>query len=106
QRKVNDLAASETITKGKYEAVLQTGTHALDETQTDARPLRFGDSAEHTALGGVRERGAREVEQLEAKIAAEPQHAAHYLRLAAVYRKLEKWDRAREVLEKGLAASG
>lgn len=105
QRKVTDLAASETITKGQYESALQTGTHNLDDTRPD-RPVRFGDSShEHTPLGG-RERGSKEIEQLEAKIAAEPTEANHYVRLAGVYRKLNKWEKVREVLQKGLAAAG
>src|SRR5262249_12644013 len=46
-RKVMELAASETISRGKYDAVVQTGTHSLDETKADARPVRIGDSSEH-----------------------------------------------------------
>jgi Flp pilus assembly protein TadD len=104
-RKVTDLAANETISKGKYEAVLQTGTHSLDETRAEARPVRIGDSAEQQALG-AKDRYARDIEQLEAKIKAEPQEANHYHRLAGIYRKLEKWDRVHDVLEKGIAAAG
>lgn len=105
QRKVTDLAASETISKGKYEEVVQTGTHALDETQREARPLRFGDSGEHATLAS-KDRGTREVDQLEAKIAAEPREVGHYLSLAGLYRKLDRWDDVRSVLDRGVKATG
>jgi tetratricopeptide (TPR) repeat protein len=110
QHKVKDLAASATIAKGRYEQAVQgdaptpllagmqdtkTEHEVIEETQPNLPNLPPG----HPQV-------PREVANLEARIKAEPTNAAAYLHLAGFYRRADQFDRAREVLQQGLAATG
>jgi tetratricopeptide (TPR) repeat protein len=98
--KAKDLAASETIKRGQYEK-------------------GDGSSQSHTPLapkGGVpggtplapskAERVKREAAPLLARLENEPTDPVPYLQLAQLYRKNSMTERAREILQQGLSATG
>jgi len=104
QDKMKDLAASATIAKGKYEENIQKNISpiaaALQETQ-----------AEHEAVAQTKahptaERGNREVNNLQARIDADPKDVHAHLQLANHYRRRDQIDQARAVLQRGLQAAG
>jgi tetratricopeptide (TPR) repeat protein len=118
QYKFNDLAASATIARGRYEDAIQgsvpspamsaTGEMAVarpgaDKEDAPAPGARLSHeaSADGAGLGGD-EKEPREVVALKAKIAANPTLPNAYLHLAGVYRRAEQWDQARQVLRLGL----
>jgi tetratricopeptide (TPR) repeat protein len=121
QHKYNDLAASATIAKGRYEDALQgmAPTPMLSATHDSALPGPAGEKSAPRLLeagskpepGFTRAEDAprredkipREVAALEAKIQANPTNPNAYLHLAAVYRRADQWDQARAVLRAGLA---
>ncbi|HWY86412.1 MAG TPA: hypothetical protein VNX28_06795 [Gemmataceae bacterium] len=122
QHKYKDLAASATIAKGRYEDALQ-GTaptpmasaageyteQAIEEKNTGSdAPRRVPGPAGTPREGTPRkeDRPPREVVALEAKIAADPTSANAYLHLAAIYRRADHWDQARQVLLGGLGPTG
>lgn len=91
QRKGKDLAASATIAKGRYEENLKADMPSPSaDTKTD-----------HPALAAV-DRQPREVAQLLERIKSNPKSANAYLQLAYYFKKAEKFDKAREVLDKAL----
>jgi tetratricopeptide (TPR) repeat protein len=92
--KAKDLAASETIQKGQY-VEAATG------------------SKESPVLGRIENRAvekqdklAKEADDILKRIEANPTEATLYAKLAAVYRKHGKDDRARAVLQQGLGPTG
>lgn len=97
QRKAKDLAACETIARGKYESALSDRTQAESETRTEHPAL-----ADRTGHGASSDRAAREIETLQARIQAEPTNPHAYLQLAALHRRERQLDQAREVLRQGL----
>ena len=123
--KAKDLAASETIARGNYEQavvnpedVVETAPESRGGTPLEPLPQRL-KSAGSTARvrpptpasgfdlpAAPAERGAREVAQLRAKIDADPTNPNHYLQLAALYRRLDQFDQACEVLRQGLGPTG
>jgi tetratricopeptide (TPR) repeat protein len=92
QRKAKDLAASDTIARGGYEAAL-AGTAEQEAT------------AEQPAPPAAVDRVGREAEALRRKIEADPGVASHYLQLSLLYRRAGRLPEAREALEDGLAAT-
>jgi tetratricopeptide (TPR) repeat protein len=92
--KAKDLAASATIQKGQYEEAASGSKESpvvgRIEAQANARQDRL----------------AREAEPLLKRIEADPTEPSLYLQLAAVYRKNGQDDRARAVLQQGLAPTG
>lgn len=97
-RKIKDLAATATLEKGHYEDRTfspETGTgskkHApLQPTAPQSSPLQ---------------KKLNEIDGLRAKIQGEPDNPHHYLDLARLYCKEEKWEDARSILDTGLAAT-
>jgi tetratricopeptide (TPR) repeat protein len=105
QHKAKDLAASDTIARGHYEAAVSAaaategskekeGETATEEQEEEAAPPSFLD------------RVAREVAPLLEKIKNDPTNANAYLQAANVYRKADQVDKALEVLEQGLGPTG
>jgi tetratricopeptide (TPR) repeat protein len=105
--KAKDLAASATIAKGRYQQVLQ-GDAPTPMVQhltgqdfgTDSSPdmmLPEGDAATDDRL--------REAPNLLAKIQTNPGNQLGYMQLAQLYRRVELFDKAREVLNEGLKAT-
>lgn len=93
--KAKDLAARDTIARGKYEQTAAAGSDespALD--RIEARAVEKQDKL------------ARDVDPLRKRIEAAPTEPALYVQLAAVYRRHNLPDRARAVLQQGLGPTG
>src|SRR5262249_49854028 len=97
QHKAKDLAASATIARGKYEEVI----HAKNAPESETEEAAAIDRTE-PSVSPVEERCARESAPLLARVQADPGNAGGYLHLAAVYRRADQLDKAREVLQQGL----
>ncbi|MFO0969539.1 MAG: tetratricopeptide repeat protein [Gemmataceae bacterium] len=106
--KHKDLAAQSTIAKGKYEEAIHgqsTGRSALSpmaETAVDQQPLEQTEQQ----LPAYADRTEREARALRIKIDNNPTNANGYLHLANLYRRADRFDQARAVLEEGLGATG
>jgi Flp pilus assembly protein TadD len=92
--KAKDLAASETIQKGQYEAAASGTKESPVLARIEARA-----TAQQDKLG-------READPLLKRIEADPTEPALYVQLASVYRKYNQTDRARAVLQQGLGPTG
>lgn len=98
--KGKDLAANETISRGRYEQVtLQKPKAESDDTSPPAM-----DDA--TDIAPTNDRVAREAAPLLARIASEPTDPLPYLQLAAVYNRAGRYDEARDTLQNGLGPTG
>jgi tetratricopeptide (TPR) repeat protein len=114
QHKAKDLAASDTIARGNYEAVIDgTGSSATADKEGARQAKLTGSSGKHTPLestapegGSPTDREPREAAGLRARIKAEPTAVNAYLQLAAVYRRSGLIDQARAVLQEGLGPTG
>ncbi|VTS06535.1 tetratricopeptide repeat protein [Tuwongella immobilis] len=113
--KAKDLAASETIQRGQYEESAQNKGDESDDPRFAPAPAAAASTASKsttpaTASGTVGQaavdRLTREAAPLLAQIEANPTEASFYLKLAELYRKFRQDDRARAVLQQGLAATG
>ena len=103
QRKGKDLAASETISRGRYEESAKRGRlHDVDASQDTSPPTGVLEGTEICPIDRV----ARESAPLLAKIAATPNDPLPYLQLAAVYSRSGRYDEARNVLASGLGPTG
>jgi tetratricopeptide (TPR) repeat protein len=104
QHKGKDLAASETITRGKYDFVIhqKRPDDVPAEEETDDH-IRNQDA---TDIAPTNDRVAREAAPLLAKIATGPGDPLPYLQLAAVYTRAGRYDEARDVLQNGLGPTG
>jgi tetratricopeptide (TPR) repeat protein len=91
--KAKDLAASETIQRGKYEV-------AAEHESPVVRMAREAQAAAAT------DRVAREADSLAARIAADPTQPGPYLQLSALHRRHGRTEKALEVLHSGLGATG
>jgi tetratricopeptide (TPR) repeat protein len=108
QRKSKDLAASETIARGRYEeAIANTAEAAAAETaeQGSTSGERPGFQPRPEGAAPV-DRLAREAEAIRKKIEADPTNPNHHLQLAGLYRRGERLEEARKVLEEALAPTG
>jgi tetratricopeptide (TPR) repeat protein len=114
QHKAKDLAANETIARGRYEeAITGTATHGAHEETSEGPPAAgpaagSAPSAPSAPAAETRppDRIGRQADVLRAKIEAEPTNANHYLQLAGVYRRAERPEEAQKVLEQGLGPTG
>lgn len=98
--KGKDLAANETISRGRYEQVtLQQPKPESDDTA----PPSLDDA---TDIAPTNDRVAREAAPLLARIASEPTDPLPYLQLAAVYNRAGRYDEARDTLQNGLGPTG
>jgi tetratricopeptide (TPR) repeat protein len=105
QRKAKDLAASETIARGRYEeAITGTAEEPAAETaeQPDAESESPGPRVKAEATPPATDRVSRQADALRAKVEAEPANAMHLLQLAGLYRRAGRVDEARQVLHDGL----
>jgi cytochrome c-type biogenesis protein CcmH/NrfG len=94
RHKSKDLAATDTINRGQYEQVV-TGEAASPKAAAD-EPAGTGHSSDPAD-----ERVAREAQPLRARIEADPTNVNAYVTLASLYRRAERIDDARAVLEAG-----
>src|SRR5262249_41797853 len=103
QHKGKDLAANETISRGRYE---QTAFQVRTEEETpDEETDKITRAQDGTELAPT-DRAAREAAPYLAKIATGSTEPLPYLQLSAVYTRAGRYEDAREVLNNGLAATG
>jgi tetratricopeptide (TPR) repeat protein len=120
--KSKDLAANETIARGRYDEV--AGKAPESGAEDDAEPTAAAQVRAPTPpTGEVRaarikpattpspevtsaERGAREAASVRQRIDADPSNANAYLQLASLHRRNDHLDQARDVLQEGLQATG
>jgi Tfp pilus assembly protein PilF len=107
QHKAKDLAASDTIARGNYDAVLEKHPPAPAEHAAPA-PAAPAPKAPQpvTPPTAAEDRQAREASALRKRIQADPANVNAHLQLAAFYRRAGKLDEAREVLQKALISTG
>jgi tetratricopeptide (TPR) repeat protein len=102
-RKRKDLAASETIARGQYErAAAPESTASGERLAIGARP---DPSGERPALAAVPPAG-RDVDTVRQRAEADPTNANGWIQLANLFRKQDDFEKAREALLKGQAATG
>lgn len=106
QHKAKDLAASETIVRGRYEeALLGTQEQATAQTAEHDSPREPASTPARAATPSG-DRFARQIAAWQEKIAAQPGNPQPYLQLAGFYRQLRRFEDARKLLEQGLTATG
>src|SRR5205823_4857874 len=104
QHKGKDLAANETISRGRYEqTALRKRPEETDEPEDNSTPAPLEDGTE---IAPTNDRVARESAPLLARIATTPTDPLAYLQLAAVYTRGGRYDEARETLNNGLGPTG
>jgi tetratricopeptide (TPR) repeat protein len=101
--KGKDLAASETISRGRYD---QTMTQRRPEEPVESDTSPHPTLEDGTEIAPVNDRVARESAPLMTKIQANPTDPLPYLQLAAVYTRGGRYDEARETLNGGLGPTG
>ena len=110
QSKGKDLAASQTIAKGRYEEVIKgtvSAPSAQAEAETDIEQPALGADGEGEPTPREErkpreDRNPREVAAGLERIKQNPKNANAYLQLANIYRKAEQLDKAKAILEQGL----
>ena len=102
--KAKDLAASETIARGRYGADVP-GSRETEALQPDSKTAD-GTGEEVPAVAEPSERVGREAAPILARLDTNPTDPHLYLQLATVYRRGSQPDRARAALEQGLGPTG
>ena len=102
--KAKDLAASATIARGHYEDVIEANEAGTQEKEDE--PAEEAEAPEPRPAPPAVDRLAPEVARLKALIEEEPTKPAGYLNLAGLYRRANRLDEARAVLEEGLGPTG
>lgn len=108
-RKGKDLAATHTILKGQYEEAArggerQPGPREAPVEKAEAAALR--DTGSNLQALTAADPLQRQLAPLQAKITADPTNPHPYLQMASILRRTQQYDKARKVLEDGLAATG
>jgi tetratricopeptide (TPR) repeat protein len=110
QHKAKDLAANETILRGNYEDVVGASAASAADTEEEAgeeAPTSDGRTAAHPAeVSFADQRLLREIAPLKARIEQSPTQVSAYLQLAQIYRRADRFEQAREVLQEGLGPTG
>jgi tetratricopeptide (TPR) repeat protein len=106
QHKAKDLAASDTIARGNYEAAIGTAARQQDEFSGQAAETARPGMAPLPAISVADERLNREAVSLRSRIQSDPTNPNPYLMLAAVYRRAEKLAEAQQVLQDALGPTG
>jgi tetratricopeptide (TPR) repeat protein len=101
--KAKDLAASATIVRGHYEAVIEGESQ---EAAEEGEPGPAEDDAAVDSPAPVLDRRSQEVARLRAQIEKDPTLPTPYLNLAGFYRRAGQLDEAHAVLEEGLGPTG
>src|SRR5207249_9751442 len=95
QHKAKDLAASDTIARGRYDEVLDKGAAARPPAQKTTPVPATKPAKPTTPVPKVAEdRLTREASMLRKRIEADPANANAHLQLAAFYRRAGKADEA------------
>ncbi len=101
--KAKDLAASETIQRGRYQQILTPSELSGSDTRDASEAHAAGLPAEQATPV---DRVTREATPLLTKLESNPTDAQLYLQLASVYRRAGMADRARAVLQQGQGPTG
>src|SRR5438552_4718582 len=106
QHKAKDLAASDTIARGNYDAVLDRGEPAAPEQEkvTAVRPAKPSQPAQPPTV--AEDRITREVAALGKRIQADPANVNAHLQLTSLYRRAGRIDEARDVLHTAKIPTG
>ncbi len=116
-RKLKDLAVSETIARGNYEGAVADASAGQKPASDDdlvseqAKPkskeYRVGVAAPQADGGSApTDRASREAVPLRARLQADPTNTGLYVQLSAVYRRHNELEQARAVLQTGLGPTG
>jgi tetratricopeptide (TPR) repeat protein len=100
RHKSKDLAANDTIVRGKYEKEVEKRTM---KAQAPEQPQPLDETPRMTP---TQHRAARDIEQLRSRINSDPTNVSSYLSLASVFRRVDQFEQARAVLEEGLGPTG
>src|SRR5262249_35295866 len=107
REKAKDLAASATIARGHYEAVVEGSAPACEmEAEDDDADQESPKVETPRPISPAAERLAAEAARLRGQIEKDPTSAPVYLNLAALYRRNGRFEEARAVLEEGLGPTG
>ena len=107
QHKSKDLAASDTIARGNYEAVVaKAAAGDVDTAREDFKAGASDAAITQTPPPLPDQRLMREATTLLKAIETDATNPGPYLQLAAVYRRAAKFDDARRVLQQGLGPTG
>jgi len=108
QHKSKDLAASDTIARGNYEAVVAKAAAGESDTGEHEAAVAAKDTptAVPTPLSLPDQRLAREAAALRTRIEADATNPTAYLQLANVYRRAGQIEPAREILQQALGPTG
>ncbi len=112
RQKLKDLAATDTIARGKLEEMLQADGKARpnEEPRPEPKAARPPEPAQPVVENDVELPATDEPmnpeEELLARINAEPRRPDAYLLLAARYRRSDRFDEACAILTQGLARTG
>jgi tetratricopeptide (TPR) repeat protein len=113
-RKVKDLAASETIARGNYAGALSGEKPAPGASSPPTggksgevrSPVNKHPQADVEAAPAGADRVTRTASPILAKLDQDPTNPRLFLQLAGIYRQFDELEKARDVLVKGLAATG
>ena len=116
-RKLKDLAVSETIARGNYQGAVadasadaepDEGVEPLsDQAKPKSKEYRVSVAAPQADGGSAPpDRASREAAPLRARLQVDPTNAGLYLQLSAVYRRHNELEQARAVLQTGLGPTG
>jgi tetratricopeptide (TPR) repeat protein len=118
--KAKDLAASDTIARGKYEAAV-SGEPPPEEGAPAAAAADGAEAARSAGTPTARkpitapaipgtpvgpDRVTRDANPIKAKIEADPSNINNYLQLASIHRRANDLDAARALLQSGLGPTG
>jgi tetratricopeptide (TPR) repeat protein len=106
QHKAKDLAASDTIARGNYDAVIAKKATSEDGPAAAAHAPQVAQPVTPVPMTAAEDRQAREASALRKRIQVDPANVNAHLQLAAFYRRAGKIDEAREVLQKALVPTG
>lgn len=109
QHKSKDLAASDTIARGKFADVIEGSAKSpAGFSGPVEKPKKNTVQPEETdvAVPMAEERGGKDIAAILAKIESHPTVANNYLHLAGIHRRNDDIDKAREILQQGLVPSG
>jgi tetratricopeptide (TPR) repeat protein len=116
-RKLKDLAVSDTIARGNYEGAVAEAAAVTnpaggeapetDHTKSKGKEYRVPVSAAQAeGTDAPTDRAGREAAPIRARLQADLTNAGLYLQLAAVYRRNGALDQARTALQEGLGPTG
>lgn len=104
-KKTQELAATDTITRGKYEAT-QAEAEEAGLTRPGLKPTESEEDEQPADEPAAEAPPTPAVAELQEAIDADPTNTHAYLRLAGVHRRAGELEKARAVLQRGLGPTG